>query len=217
VLIADDQVVICGSANLNDRSQLGYHDSEIAIVVQDSTSIASSMAGESWRASAFAASLRRQLYRKHLGLLRPRDGHKPEPNSEPVGVPSEYDWGCPEDDFVADPLSVGLLQLWDSQAQKNTDVFRRVFHVVPDDNVRNWGDYKKFTHCFNHSNPKEKIAPGHVVRGDFSPGVVGATEVKDLLSQVKGTLVDMPLNFLLDEDVAKSGIMLNAFTEWIYT
>lgn len=25
VLIADDQLVICGSANLNDRSQLGTH------------------------------------------------------------------------------------------------------------------------------------------------------------------------------------------------
>ena len=35
VLIADDQLVICGSANLNDRSQLGNHDSEIAVVIED--------------------------------------------------------------------------------------------------------------------------------------------------------------------------------------
>ena len=35
LLIADDRKVICGSANLNDRSQLGSHDSEIAILVED--------------------------------------------------------------------------------------------------------------------------------------------------------------------------------------
>lgn len=29
VMIIDDQTVICGSANCNDRSMLGYHDSEI--------------------------------------------------------------------------------------------------------------------------------------------------------------------------------------------
>ncbi|KAL8855467.1 MAG: hypothetical protein Q9198_010843, partial [Flavoplaca austrocitrina] len=39
VLIADDRVVICGSANLNDRSQNGDHDSEIAIIVEDPTPI----------------------------------------------------------------------------------------------------------------------------------------------------------------------------------
>ena len=33
VLIADDRIVICGSANLNDRSQLGTHDSEIALEI----------------------------------------------------------------------------------------------------------------------------------------------------------------------------------------
>ena len=32
-MIVDDRRVICGSANLNDRSQIGYHDSEIAICI----------------------------------------------------------------------------------------------------------------------------------------------------------------------------------------
>lgn len=39
VLIADDKLVICGSANLNDRSQLGNHDSEIAVVIEDPTPV----------------------------------------------------------------------------------------------------------------------------------------------------------------------------------
>merc|ERR1712225_61483 len=34
-LIVDDKTVICGSSNLNDRSQLGAHDSELSIVMTD--------------------------------------------------------------------------------------------------------------------------------------------------------------------------------------
>jgi phospholipase D1/2 len=34
LLIADDQLVICGSANINDRSMLGKRDSEIAVVIK---------------------------------------------------------------------------------------------------------------------------------------------------------------------------------------
>lgn len=34
LLIADDSLVICGSANINDRSLLGKRDSEIAVLIQ---------------------------------------------------------------------------------------------------------------------------------------------------------------------------------------
>jgi phosphatidylserine/phosphatidylglycerophosphate/cardiolipin synthase-like enzyme len=34
LLIADDKLVICGSANINDRSMLGKRDSEIAVVIE---------------------------------------------------------------------------------------------------------------------------------------------------------------------------------------
>lgn len=34
LLIADDHLVICGSANINDRSMLGKRDSEIAVIIK---------------------------------------------------------------------------------------------------------------------------------------------------------------------------------------
>lgn len=34
LLIADDKVVICGSANINDRSLIGKRDSEIAVIIE---------------------------------------------------------------------------------------------------------------------------------------------------------------------------------------
>lgn len=40
-----DRVVICGSANLNDRSQLGDRDSEIAVVIEDPPTLPSVMNG----------------------------------------------------------------------------------------------------------------------------------------------------------------------------
>jgi phosphatidylserine/phosphatidylglycerophosphate/cardiolipin synthase-like enzyme len=34
LLIADDRLVICGSANINDRSMLGKRDSEVAVIIE---------------------------------------------------------------------------------------------------------------------------------------------------------------------------------------
>ncbi|KAJ6069021.1 hypothetical protein N7499_010908 [Penicillium canescens] len=228
VMIADDRVVVCGSANLNDRSQLGDHDSEIAIVIEDFTPVASSMNGKPWTASRFAASLRRELFRKHLGLLPPQDYQRPDANFEPVGVPNQFDFECPESKVVADPLADTVQSLWNSRAHTNSEVFRKVFHAVPDDTVRNWATYKEFYEYYFHKADKEAEARegfarparfqwGHVVRDDFAPGAEGAKQVKELLSQVKGTLVEMPLMFLIEEDIAKEGLTLNDLTEPLYT
>jgi phospholipase D1/2 len=62
-MIVDDRRVICGSANLNDRSQNGNHDSEIAILIEDSEMVESVMDGKKYMASKLATSWRRQLMR----------------------------------------------------------------------------------------------------------------------------------------------------------
>lgn len=229
VMIADDRLVICGSANINDRSQLGDHDSEIAVIIEDYTPIQSSMNDKPWTASRFAASLRRELFRKHLGLLPPQDPQRPDANFEPVGIsPNRFDLDTPESQLVADPLADTFQNLWNSRARMNTEVYRKVFHVVPDDSVRDWATYKEFYgYYFNNADKQaygqaRDSAParyryGHVVRDDFPLGPEGVKQVKELLSQVKGTLVEMPLMFLIYEDVAKEGLALNELTEPIYT
>lgn len=226
LLISDDRVVICGSANLNDRSQLGDHDSEIAICIEDPREIDSYMAGRPWRATEFAASLRRQLFRKHLGLLPPQDVTRPDKNFEPLGVSNDYDWGSREDEAVIDPLSSDFEFLWNGTARTNTEAFERIFHPVPTDKVRNWKEYEDYFGRFfpagkdakeeKGKNPEKpsQWKLGHVVAEEF-PGGVG--EVKEVLSQIRGTLVEMPLLFLKEEDIAKEGLTLNAMTEEIYT
>ena len=230
VLIADDHLVICGSANLNDRSQLGDHDSEIAVVIEDPTPIESVMAGQPYTASAFATTLRRQLFRKHLGLLPHQAIDKPNPNWTPVDrEPNKYDWDSEQDELVRDPLDGRFLDLWRGTAKRNTQAFSKAFHPVPNDAVRTWDDYKEFfsRHFIvpgSEEEEKEKkgdedrgsrVDYGHVVREEF-PGGVG--ELKECLGQIRGTLVEMPLDFLIDvKDMAKEGLSLNSFTDEIYT
>lgn len=197
-------------------------------MVEDQAPVQSSMNGRPYQANRFAASLRRQLFRKHLGLLRPQDMQRPDANFDPVGVPNSYDWGSPEDNVVADPLSDTFQSLWNSRARQNTDIFRQVFRAVPDDNVRNWNDYKEFyEYYFNKADlqaegQKGNFQPprhqwGHIVTEDFPPGPEGIKQVKELLSRVKGTLVEMPLVFLAEENIAQQGLSLNDLTEVVYT
>lgn len=62
-MIVDDRRIICGSANLNDRSQNGDHDSEIAILIEDNEMVESVMDGKKYMASKLATSWRRTLMR----------------------------------------------------------------------------------------------------------------------------------------------------------
>ncbi|KPP63327.1 hypothetical protein Z043_118426, partial [Scleropages formosus] len=50
MLIADDNTVIIGSANINDRSMLGKRDSEVAVIVEDKETVASVMDGQEYQA-----------------------------------------------------------------------------------------------------------------------------------------------------------------------
>ncbi|TVY43123.1 Phospholipase [Lachnellula occidentalis] len=224
ILIADDRVVICGSANLNDRSQLGYHDSEIAVVIQDPDPVESLMAGEPYQASRYATSLRRQLFRKHLGLLPWQDWTRPNANFMPIDKdPNEYDWDSPADILVRDVLSHEFSNLWNGTASANTEVFNKAFHCVPADNCRNWKDYEEFfgklfvTPTGKDEDDKDlpaKYAYGHVVKEEFPNGV---NELKDWLDRVRGTLVEMPLLFMDGVDFAEEGLKFNALTSEIYT
>lgn len=46
LMIVDDRIVLMGSANINDRSQLGNRDSEIAMLVEDTEMVPSFMNGK---------------------------------------------------------------------------------------------------------------------------------------------------------------------------
>jgi len=151
-----------GSANINDRSQKGDGDSEIALVVEDDEILQTTMNGRPYNASKFAATLRRRLYRgtteqtpsrnpltlnsEHLGLLEPQQcDHEIRRASgfmKPAPHPIEDESLLEDDRAVADPLADETILLWESTAKKNREVFTELFRPVPTNLVRSKSAYK---------------------------------------------------------------------------
>ncbi|KAG8215687.1 hypothetical protein J3R82DRAFT_7561 [Butyriboletus roseoflavus] len=192
VMIVDDRVVIMGSANFNDRSQKGDGDSEIALVVEDDDTIQTTMDGRPYMAARFAATLRRKLFREHLGLIGPQHTtHRPDSFMQPAPIPNDDETYLPADAAVADPLADETLDLLFNTARKNREIFTELFRPVPTNLVRSWSAYDNYV-------PKVKM--GHVVPG------IPLHRVKERLGQVKGSLVECPLDFLIDDKDFVEGI-----------
>ncbi|KAJ2932640.1 hypothetical protein H1R20_g4455, partial [Candolleomyces eurysporus] len=105
VCIVDDRLVIIGSANINERSQRGDRDSELAAVIRDTDLIDCTMAGKPFKVGRFAHSLRVRLMREHLGIdvdaldeedLMAHDPVKPEYEQKAWDPNSEQTVGCEE-------------------------------------------------------------------------------------------------------------------------
>jgi len=141
---------------------MGDHDSELAIVMEDYQVLESKMDGRPYKAGHHAATLRRLLWREHLGLIPAQALDASEdPNAQPPDV-------CPNDvlegneyDFVADPLSDEVWNLWTRQATTNTEIFRHLFRADPDDHSKQ--ATTQSAECWtlkNHANnePKSKTS-----------------------------------------------------------
>ncbi|TEB25730.1 phospholipase D, partial [Coprinellus micaceus] len=188
LMIVDDRRVIMGSANINERSQKGDGDSEICLVVEDDDMIDSTMDGEPYQVSRFAATLRRKLFREHLGLIPPQECSSADPEitsfMRPAPHPNEDETGSEQDDLVADPIADATLGLIYGTAKRNTAIFTELFRPVPTNLVRDWAAYDNFV---------PKVKAGHVI-----PDVT-LDRLKKRLNEVRGSLVECPLDFLIDE------------------
>jgi phospholipase D1/2 len=116
---------------------MGLHDSELSIVMEDYNMLESTMDGKPYKAGHHAATLRRFLWREHLGLLEHQDldGSK-DPNAQPPNdCPNDVKEGA-EYEFVADPLGDKVWDMWTGNATRNTEMFRHLFRADPDDNSK---------------------------------------------------------------------------------
>ncbi|KAM9712896.1 phospholipase D1 isoform 1-T1 [Menidia menidia] len=121
MLIADDNTVIIGSANINDRSMLGKRDSEVAVVVEDSDMVESLMDGSPYRAGRFALSLRLECFRMILGA-----------NTDP-----SID--------VSDPISDRFYKdTWMTTCVRNASIYQKVFRCLPSSDVHSLAELEGF-------------------------------------------------------------------------
>ncbi|PVG01208.1 phospholipase D/nuclease [Serendipita vermifera] len=201
VMIVDDRRVIMGSANLNDRSQKGDGDSEIALVVDDKDMIDSTMDGKPYKASRFAATLRRALFKEHLGIMRPQHC-EPETKEmitsymRPVPHPHKDTLMSEDDHLVADPLSEDFERLWNETAHKNTQIFAEIFKTVPSNNVRSWKDYEKYV---------PKVKAGHVATDQ------SIAQIKEKLNKIQGHIVEGAVDFLIEEQGLTTGVRWSSY------
>ncbi|XP_042327906.1 phospholipase D2 [Sceloporus undulatus] len=148
MLIADDRLVIIGSANINDRSLLGKRDSELAVLVEDTEFVASVMDGQEYQAGRFALSLRLDCFRCVLG------------------VTSNLDID------IRDPVSDHFFhEIWQTRAASNADIYENVFRCLPMDAVRSHRALREYVSVENLASVSPIIArdnlkkvQGHLVR-----------------------------------------------------
>lgn len=89
---------------------------------------------------------------------------------------------------VTDPISDAFYKdVWIETSRKNTKIFDEVFKCIPNNNLRNFASLKK-----NNDEPALcKSSP---------------EEAETKLKEVKGFLVDLPLNFLCEEILTPSNL-----------
>ncbi|XP_012692381.1 phospholipase D1a [Clupea harengus] len=121
MLIADDNTVIIGSANINDRSMLGKRDSEVAVIVEDTETVPSLMDGEEYQAGKFALGLRLECFKTILGAFS-------DPNID-----------------VSDPISDHFYkEVWMAISGRNATIYDKVFNCLPSSLVRNMQELLDF-------------------------------------------------------------------------
>lgn len=118
LMIVDDDTVIIGSANINDRSMNGTRDSEMAVMVEDAHKFPVNMSGKRHMAGRFASSLRRTLFREHLGI-------------------KEMDFSIDLSDPTCDAF---YKKVWLHRASINTTIYHKVFKCIPDDRIKTFQD-----------------------------------------------------------------------------
>ncbi|KIM43354.1 hypothetical protein M413DRAFT_18406 [Hebeloma cylindrosporum] len=184
VCIVDDRLAIIGSANINERSQRGDRDSEVAAVIRDTDMIDSTMAGKPFKVGRFAHTLRDDLMT--------READKAEYDQEAWDPDSEQAYGsetgvtyikkskqkAPVGNLAADALGSGNQATnagIEATSKKTEEILRKM----------------GFSQHSNAQGPKESILAnerkdfnreGQLVNG-FASSVVPTLEEKTIAEQ----------------------------------
>uniref|UniRef100_A0A6P7FC96 Phospholipase n=1 Tax=Diabrotica virgifera virgifera TaxID=50390 RepID=A0A6P7FC96_DIAVI len=152
LMIVDDKKVICGSANINDRSLIGKRDSEVAVLIEDEIFEDGVMNGKTFPSGKFAGSLRKYLFKEHLGILEKQ-------TSQFLNID------------VTDPVIDSFYKdVWYKTAELNTEFYEKVFHCLPTDSVETFADLTKnregkplWVNEFSRSDKMLESIQGHIV------------------------------------------------------
>ncbi|KAH8384668.1 hypothetical protein KR093_004438, partial [Drosophila rubida] len=190
LLIADDRVVICGSANINDRSMIGKRDSEIAAIIMDEEYEDGRMNGKKYPSGIFAGRLRKFLFKEHLGkFICCFSIYKLLKRVLYFGTLGllDADSSARTDVSISDPVCDQFWHnTWRRISTRNTEIYDEVFKCIPTDFVKTFASLRKY----QEEPPLSKTEPELAAKR--------ATEIQ-------GHLVNLPLEFLNKEVLTPPG------------
>jgi len=158
LMIVDDRATIIGSANINDRSQLGDRDSEVCMVYEDklaSSTTTAKLGGHERKVGNFARSLRKRIWSIFLGKTE-----------EEIS-----DFDPSSDEFFK--------KVWRGIAKNNERAYYTMFLNPPSNQIQT---NEQLRNVREMKNENDKVA--------------STKQLKD----INGVLVEMPLQFLEDEN-----------------
>jgi phospholipase D1/2 len=180
LMIVDDRVMIIGSANINDRSMMGFRDSEVAVRIEDTLHVESTLCGQPHTVGFLPHSVRVKLMRQHLG--NPPDLGKtrsPPPLYYTITL-ILFLWID-----LTDPLNPQTYEVWRSCAANNSASYDELDGPL---------SYYRCTGSLMYKNALDNFPN----RSYLDP------DTRHCLDQIKGFLVDWPYNFFSGEDLSPS-------------
>ena len=139
LMIVDDRIIFCSSANVNDRSMLGDRDSEIGLRIEGKEEIEITMGGEKFMACKLAHDLRVKAMSKFTGRKQ-------------------------DDKEVID--AVEFYKKWRTISEDNRDIYVEVFQRTVE-NLESSKDaliIQQYNHVLKAKNPEKlQNLQGYVV------------------------------------------------------
>lgn len=172
IIIADSERGIIGSANFNDRSMMGDRDSEMAVMIENSPE--------------FFKDFQKKLLLEHLGFKSKKPFSEFSSDSEKdlnnflTKLFENDGWMNLEKNEVFKAIKL--------RAKINTNLFRQLYRVIPDNEIRSKSDFKSYS-----SKPA------------LVNSVKDIDELKKIFNRIRGHLVIFPVYFFIEE-TPESGI-----------
>jgi phospholipase D1/2 len=202
LLIADDRVAVLGSANINDRSQLGNRDSELAVVIRDDSQTKVKLDGvNDDLISSGVHKLRTRLWTKLFGLM----GSSIPANSL-VGV-------------ISTPAAQSTWSAIQMVAESNAMIYRKAFPFLPrTDGIASsiWPTWNSTKRCLEFHMPfNERFWRKDEIQDKGFTWDANARCVEFSPKGVQGFIVALPVTWTKGENnVSGMNLFLLANNKW---
>jgi phosphatidylserine/phosphatidylglycerophosphate/cardiolipin synthase-like enzyme len=200
LLIVDDRHVLLGSANINDRSQSGKRDSELAVMLFDSEKEQKTIGDNIRHVNKLARKLRVDLWKKHFALVGANDIVKAATEMAA---------------FLERPAAAATIKAIQELAARNSEIYVKTFPHVPwsktdSDDVRTgasiWPVCPKGASAARAATLSE-LMPFH---DDFWRKSKASL---DAPKGIKGFVTKLPINWTIDENNHPGNMSVMALTQ----